>query len=242
MQIEWSVKKLGICDSTFTEARTMPAWSVTSTVSQRMGRGRFNRRWYGDVGGMWATYNLPIDTKAECPWGLMPLVAGAALMNTLSVYNIPKLRLRWPNDVLVGRSKLAGILVERPCSSIVSVGIGINVHNNLAQLHGITTDPPVRLADLVSTGCPSADEIRDFLAVELAKTYIDFVQNGSHCIIKRLSAAWGEPLPVVAITDTERICGFFSGIKEDGSPILKRVDGTSIIVPAISINRMKELI
>jgi hypothetical protein len=76
----------------------------------------------------------------------------------------------------------------------------------------------------------------------LAKTYIDFVQNGSLCIIKRLSAAWGESLPVVAITDTERICGFFSGIKEDGSPILKRVDGTSIIVPAISINRMKELI
>lgn len=242
MQVEWSVKKLGVCDSTFTEARTMPAWSVTSTVSQRMGRGRFNRRWYGDKGGMWASYNLPIDAEKECPWGLMPLVAGAALMNTLSAYKISKLRLRWPNDVLVGRSKLAGILVERPCSSIVSVGIGVNVHNNLAQIQGMTTDPPVRLADLIGAGCPTADELRDHLAAELAKTYVDFVQNGSGGVMDILSMAWGEPLPVVAITDTERICGFFSGIMDDGSPILKRVDGTSVIVPAISINRMKELI
>lgn len=242
MQIVWSVKKLYVCDSTFTEARTMPAWSIAATEQQNMGRGRFNRRWFGDKGGMWATYNLPIDVYKDCPWGLMPLVAGAALMETLNTYGIEGLRLRWPNDVLVKRSKLAGILVERPCPSIVSVGIGINVHNDLSAIQGKTTDPPVRLADLVNGGCPNADEIRDLLAAKLAAIYVDFTQNGSAQVMKILARSWGEARPVVAITDTERICGFFDGIEEDGSPILKKADGTRNIVPAISINRMKELI
>ena len=242
MQIKWSVKKLDVCDSTFTEARTMPAWSITSTIQQNMGRGRFNRRWFGDAGGMWATYNLPIDVQKECPWGLMPLVAGAALLNTLNAYHIDGLRLRWPNDVLVKRSKLAGILVERPCPMIVSVGIGINVHNNLAAIQGMTTDPPVRLADLLGKSCPTADELRDRLAAELAASYIDFTQNGSKEVMTILEQSWGESLPVVAITDTDRICGFFVGIEADGSPILKKADGSCITVPAISVNRMKELI
>lgn len=242
MSIKWNIKKLDECESTFTEARRLPAWSMVSCVRQHKGRGRFNRTWYGEEGGLWVNYNLPIDPKSDRPWGLMPLVAGVALIDTLAAYHIKGLRLRWPNDLLVKRNKLAGILVERPSQNMVSVGIGINVFNNLVKLQGVTTDVPVRLVDLIPDACPSVDELRDHLADELAKVFTDFIENGPEPILTRLEQAWGPSLPVVAITDTERICGFFAGIEADGSPILRKADGTHITVPAISINRMKELV
>ena len=67
-------------------------------------------------------------------------------------------------------------------------------------------------------------------------------QGGLDAISPMLDAAWGESRPVVAITDTERICGFFAGVEHDGSPILRRPDGSTITVPGITVNRLKELI
>lgn len=242
MSIKWKVKKLNECESTFSEARNQPAWTVVSSVRQHKGRGRFNRTWFGEEGGLWANFNLPLDAEIDRPWGLMPLVAGVALIDTLAAYHIKGLRLRWPNDLLVNRNKLAGILVERPSQNLLSVGIGVNIFNNLVKLQGVTTDVPVRLVDLIPNACPTVDELRDHLADELAKVFIDFMEHGPEPILTRLEQAWGPSLPVVAITDTDRICGFFSGIESDGSPILRKVDGTYITIPAITINRLKELV
>ncbi len=237
----WKVVHLEECASTFTEARRQPPWTVVSCTRQTAGRGRFNRAWFGEEGGLWASYNLPLDATLPLPWGLLPLVAGAAIMNTLAPYAIPGLRLRWPNDVLEGRAKLAGILVERPSAEMASVGIGLNVHNDVAELAGKTQDPPARLADLVPT-CPSAEKLRTLLGYHLAESFHAFCAGGADALVHALAPAWGESRPVVAITDTERLCGFFEGIEADGSPILRRANGSRFCVPAISILRLKELI
>ena len=81
---------------------------------QKSGRGRFNRKWVGEEGGLWSSFTVPLDTAAGVHWGHLPLVAGLALLNMLRSMGIANARLRWPNDVLIGKSKLAGILVERP--------------------------------------------------------------------------------------------------------------------------------
>ena len=94
-------------------------------------------------------YNLPLDPGVKRHWGVLPLVAGAAVIEALKDFHIQGLRLRWPNDVLVGRAKLAGILVERPSANMASIGIGVNMFNNLNSLNGLTIDPPTRLADWV---------------------------------------------------------------------------------------------
>ncbi len=241
MSSAWTVRHLTECSSTFDEARKLPPWTVVSCTRQTKGRGRFNRAWFGEEGGLWASYNVPLDPTSPRNWGLLPLVAGAALMAALSVYGIAGLRLRWPNDILVGRAKLAGILVERPAAGMASIGIGVNVHNNVAALAGRTQDPPARLADLVPS-CPSAEKLRTLLAHHMAETFHDFCNGGLETLSDTLEAAWGEPRPVVAITDTERLCGFFMGIEADGSPILRRADGSCITVPGISVMRLKELL
>lgn len=239
MNHNWQVLELEDCDSTFTEARRHPAWTIVSAVLQSGGRGRFNRAWFAGEGGLWMSCNLPLEGNR--PWGMLPLVAGAALMDALAPLRIQQLRLRWPNDVMAGRGKLAGILVERPAADLASVGIGINVFNSVLTLYGRTTDTPVRLADLVRD-CPQLPQLRAMVADALAETFAFFVERGSAALVERLAAAWGQSLPVVAITDDARHCGFFAGIAEDGSPILRRADGSIAVIPGIAVNALRELV
>ncbi len=241
MSSKWKVKDLDECESTFNEARKLPAWTVVTTQSQTRGRGRFNRAWIGNEGGLWATYNLPLDSKANRHWGLLPLVAGAAVIEALKAYHIEGLRLRWPNDVLVGRSKLAGILVERPSASMASIGIGINMFNEIEHMQGITSDPVTRMCELVPA-CPSVKKFRTLLGDVLAEMFDYFVESELPGVLPMLEAAWGAPRPVVAITDTERHVGHFIGVEHDGSPILRKADGSRFTVPGITVNRLKELI
>ena len=239
MKRDWQTVELETCDSTFTEARRHPAWTIVATKSQTNGRGRFNRAWFGEEGGLWMSCNLPL--QGERPWGMLPLVAGAALFRALAPFRIAGLRLRWPNDLMVRRGKLAGILVERPAADLASVGIGMNVFNNVLSLHGRTSDVPVRLADLVPE-CPPLPQLRTLVADALAETFDAFAGRGVAALLPLLEPAWGPSLPVVAITDDDRICGFFHGICEDGSPILRRADGSLLAVPGISVNALRELV
>ncbi len=241
MDIRWQLEELDTCSSTFDVARHLPPWTVVACRHQSAGRGRFNRRWFGEEGGLWASYTVPLNPGSDRNWGLLPLVAGAALMQALRPFAIPGLRLRWPNDLLVGRAKLAGILVERPKAAMASLGIGLNMFNNVAALSGRTMDPPARLADLVRP-CPAVAEMRDRLAAGIAATFLRFAEGGLAALAAELDAAWGEPHPVVAITDTARYCGFFAGMEPDGSPRLRLADGTVRIVPAIEVMRLKELL
>jgi BirA family biotin operon repressor/biotin-[acetyl-CoA-carboxylase] ligase len=168
-------------------------------------------------------------------------VAGAAVIEALKSYHIDGLRLRWPNDVLVGRSKLAGILVERQSSTMASIGIGINMFNNIEKLPGATSDPVTRMSDLIPA-CPSVKKFRTMLGDVLAEMFDYFVESGLEGVQTMLESAWGEPRPVVAITDTERHTGYFVGVDYDGSPILRKADGSTYVVPGITVNRLKELI
>ncbi len=229
------------CESTFNVARKEEPWTIVSTERQLKGRGRFNRTWFGEPGGLWATYNLPLDSKVTRHWGLLPLVAGVAIIKALNGYNIKGLRLRWPNDVLVGREKLAGILVERPANGMASIGIGLNISNDIEHIAQKTTDRPARLQDLLYA-CPKVSKMRTLVADALATTFQTFVEHGIVALKEDLETAWGKSLPVVAITDKERVCGYFLGVEQDGSPILRKADGSTVTVPGITVNRMKELI
>lgn len=236
----WRVVELQECNSTFDIARAEPAWTIVRTVRQTNGRGRFNRTWFGEPGGMWATFNVPLLPADSPQWGLLPLVAGVAIMRALGHYALPGVRLRWPNDVLVGKAKLAGILVERPGAAIGSIGIGLNVQNDVQGLAARVQDPPARLADYVPQ-CPGAGQVCMLLAGAISRTYADFVSGGFAALAPELQAAWGQPLPVEAQTDTGIISGTFLGIQADGSPRLAQADGSVLTVPAISINRLVEL-
>lgn len=112
--------------------------SVLLAELQTSGRGRLGRSWTAPVGTQVAVSVL-LRPGAVSPtlYGWLPLVTGLAVRDALSSAGGVDATLKWPNDVLVGGRKVAGILVEMtmvrgggdfavPLPALV-VGVGINV-------------------------------------------------------------------------------------------------------------------
>ena len=109
---------------------------------QTAGRGRFGRRWVSaGHEGLWFSLLL----RPEIPpahWPRLTTCAGVAVAAAVG----PMARIKWPNDVLVGGKKIAGILIESTTDDagrpFAIVGIGVNVNQ---------TEFPPELADRASS-------------------------------------------------------------------------------------------
>jgi len=101
--------------------------AVLVAESQTRGRGRQGRTWVS-VPGAALTFSVLLRPAAVPPAarGWLPLLTGVALIRALRAVTGVEAALKWPNDVLAGGAKLAGILAEQAGDAIV-VGIGINV-------------------------------------------------------------------------------------------------------------------
>lgn len=91
---------------------------VVQADEQTAGRGRKERSWKSPPGGLY--FSLCTDRGS-----LLPLKASTAVAKVLEDLEVSP-KLKWPNDVLVDRKKICGILVEGMKEKAV-VGIGLNV-------------------------------------------------------------------------------------------------------------------
>lgn len=239
----WTYHEWAEASSTNDLARYLPPRHIAVCRVQTGGRGRFNRKWVGEEGGLWSSFTVPLDIPADTAdgvhWGHLPLVAGLALLNMLRSMGIPNARLRWPNDVLIGKSKLAGILVERPSGHMAVIGMGINIFNDVAGLAGVVKDPAARLADLVPD-CPSIHEVMASLGSHLDQVFTVFTRGGIPVLQDSLTEAWAEPRSVTVATDDEMITGIFTGIDDQGNPVLSLPTGRRRTIPAHLVNRLTE--
>ena len=126
-----------VTDSTNSDAQAAarngaPHGSVYFADEQRAGRGRGDHAWISAAGeGLYASVLLrPQIPTIRLP--LLPLAAGLAAAGAIRKAADLAVDLRWPNDLLIGRNKVGGILVEAKTSGgkvdFAVVGIGINVH------------------------------------------------------------------------------------------------------------------
>jgi len=100
---------------------------VLVAETQTAGRGRLGRHWVSPPHTSLAfSVLLRADDLPPARRSWIPLLAGLAVALALRGYAAVDARLKWPNDVLVGAAKLAGILAEQHRDAVV-VGIGINV-------------------------------------------------------------------------------------------------------------------
>ncbi len=99
---------------------------VVAAESQTAGRGRQGRSWQSRPAALTFSVLLRPQSVPQAARGWVPLLAGVATARALGHVAAVDARLKWPNDVLLGRRKLAGILAEQSGDAIV-VGIGINV-------------------------------------------------------------------------------------------------------------------
>ena len=110
-----------------------PFWIVAD--EQTRGRGRCGRQWHSPAGNLYTTLAIETGVTAAVATQLS-LVAGISVHEAVAGH-LPsaqhtRLRLKWPNDVMLGAAKLAGILLESVASQkgkglAVILGMGVNV-------------------------------------------------------------------------------------------------------------------
>jgi BirA family biotin operon repressor/biotin-[acetyl-CoA-carboxylase] ligase len=124
-----------------------PEGTLVVAGEQTAGRGSRGRTWHSPVGGLWLSWLC----RPRTPVGVevLSLRAGLAVAHALeSLGGLPPVRLKWPNDFMIGERKLGGILCEARWQgdrlAWIAVGIGMNVRNELpAEVESQAT----RLAD-----------------------------------------------------------------------------------------------
>jgi BirA family biotin operon repressor/biotin-[acetyl-CoA-carboxylase] ligase len=101
---------------------------------QTSGRGRLGRTWSSPPrAGLTFSVLLRPAPVVDARWTWLPLLTGLAVAGAIHEVSDLDSRLKWPNDVLVGGRKVAGVLLERHGSAAV-VGVGINITTAAPEL------------------------------------------------------------------------------------------------------------
>ncbi len=187
----WHLHNHALVESTNDLAGQLPGWHAVVAARQTSGRGRYRRTWVSDAGGLWLSAVLPTPGPAD-RWAILPLAAGWALREMLASLGVSGTRLRWPNDLMIGPAKLAGILVERFNPATAVIGIGINYTNDPAAADPDLAGRVTRLADLVQP-LPPREAVLATLLAHLA-------QAQQRIAAERAMAAT-QPRPVGGVED-----------------------------------------
>jgi len=199
-----------------------PLWIVAK--QQTAGRGRRGRSWVSPSGNLYATLLLtdPAPTAAASQLGF---VAGLALHDAaVAVAPVPasRLALKWPNDLLCGTRKIAGILIEGEGSPVtVAVGIGVNCRH-----HPDGTEFPA--TDFAAEGGDVAPEaLIDRLAAAMQARLAQWNRSEGFAAIRSawLAHAHGLGQPIRVRLAERETSGAFETIDEAGRLVLRAADG-----------------
>ncbi len=114
-----------------------PEFSVIGADFQTEGRGRAGRTWQAPSGSsLFVSVLLRPPATSTAVFGWLPLLAGLAIRDAIASAGLgERAKVKWPNDVLVGDKKIAGVLSEfvSPVGAVV-IGSGINLLQTRDQL------------------------------------------------------------------------------------------------------------
>ena len=213
-------------DSTMNRAMDLaragcPPYTVVVADRQLQGRGRMQRQWQSEEGGLYFSMVLrPTLLPRVCP--VINLAVALDLVATLArCCGIPA-RVKWPNDVLVDGRKIAGILsqmeVEADQVAFINVGIGLNLNNRPE----IADKPAVSALQLTGRRINRAEVLADFLhrfeARMAAFSRADVLQQW-----RERTITLGRRVAITTLRDSCE--GLAVDIDDEGGLILEMADG-----------------
>jgi BirA family biotin operon repressor/biotin-[acetyl-CoA-carboxylase] ligase len=211
-------------DDAFAAARDgAPHGALFVADSQTHGRGRRGHSWTSPPSSN-LTFSLLLRPRIPAERvALLSLVAGLAVREAVAARVGAAIAVKWPNDVVVGRRKVSGILVESRMSGsaveAVVVGIGLNVH--MEALPPEISEIATSLALLGAHG-ESREALLVTILAELEARLGRFVSLGLAPLVGELrahDALFGEGVVVSGVR------GEGAGIDEDGSLLIRDAAG-----------------
>ncbi len=204
-----------------------PEGVVVAADLQTAGRGRLDRRWEAAPGaGLLVSVLLRPQGLAASRRHLVTAAAGLAAQDACAEVAGVTPDLKWPNDLLVGDGKLAGILAEVVSAAVV-VGMGLNVHDGPAEAAVLDAVAGRRVArgELLAAWLRTLDRLLgDWDAV--ARLY-----RGRCATVGRLVAVKG-----VAGHDRR---GLATGIDDEGRLLLRDENGEEVALSAGDITHVR---
>jgi BirA family biotin operon repressor/biotin-[acetyl-CoA-carboxylase] ligase len=218
-----------------------PEGLIVVAEQQVAGRGRHDRRWVSPprAGLTLSVLLRPGYGEHAVPqrrWGWLPLLAGVALQEAVQRIAEVDAALKWPNDLLVGDAKCAGILAEVVGDAVV-LGIGLNVTTRADELPPMTGLPATSLglAGAVST---DRDPLLRALLRGVAGWYSGWRETGGDAELCGLLAAYrrtcatiGRDVRVQLPTGAE-LTGEATTVDADGQLVIRSADGGANSVSA----------
>jgi len=208
--------------------------TVLVCEEQTAGRGRRGRSWQSIRGGSLAFSLLwRFAPGAPMPVGLS-LAVGVAVAEALDGLGVSDVRLKWPNDVLIGGQKLAGILVELAPTSVAApaavIGIGVNVRLPADfQVPGEIGAIDLSRAMLQP---PSRETLLAHLLRGLGWTLDEFALTGIAASRERWlqrAAYLGEPVRLLS-DYAAPVAGTFAGVDDEGAALIETEGGMKRIL------------
>ncbi len=204
---------------------------VCLSEMQTKGRGRLNRSWYSPFGkNIYFSMRYPFQKDLSELSGLSLVVAlsVAHTLNTIIGFQ-EKIKLKWPNDVIVQGEKMAGILIEIQAESNgfsqVVIGIGINVNETDADQNNIT-QPWSSLKKITGINYD-----RNGICAELISKLLSYLQRFSVSGLSDFNTEWQERdllfgKAVELMSGNQPYSGIAQGIDAQGHLVLKLADGS----------------
>lgn len=221
----WVIFEHDVLPSTQDEAKKLLADEqslpfIVVAKHQTAGRGRAGHSWSSLPDNLQCTLVLPVDLVARHA-GQYAFVIGLALVDTCKQFGITDIALKWPNDVLIGGQKIAGILLESNLGAngkltSLLIGTGVNV---ASAPDGATA------FHLASTQSPTPLEVLRVYQ-NAVMTCLEMFNTGGFALIREkwLSYAYRLGQKIKVRLSSEIFEGTFVDIGDDGS-LLVLVDG-----------------
>ncbi|PHR23183.1 MAG: biotin--[acetyl-CoA-carboxylase] ligase [Desulfotalea sp.] len=213
--------------STMNKARELarkgcPDQTVVLADFQEKGRGRMQRTWLSQRGGLYFTLILRPQLPAISAF-LMNFIASTVLAETIRSQTGLKAEVKWPNDILIGDRKLCGMLSELEASgelvSFVNIGIGINVNNDPTKDEKASTSIAKELGYEVNR----RSLLSGFLD-GMAEKLTDIQPEIAVAEWKKYTMTIGRKVKIVTLKETAE--GKAVDIDESGALVLQQQDGT----------------
>ena len=225
-KVRWKIRHKRETESTNLDARSGGPWDVFTADYQTAGRGRLDHKWLSPPeSNLLMSAVLSVEGLSPEHVSTLPLVVGLAVARGLTPFlrgSVPNSAgsvpmIKWPNDILIGGKKVAGILCERNNDKVI-VGIGINVEKQ---------DFPAELQNkAISLGSVpnfsgSVPKVLSAVLGQLGRLYGVWRDKGFGAVYREIAALdflRGQTLSVLQTdNDATPLSGLCGGIQPDGS-------------------------
>jgi len=201
--------------------------------TQSRGRGRLGRHWYSPQGGLWLTIALHVPSPESVRQAA--LVAASSVAHALQALTAREALVKWPNDLLLGRKKVCGILAETlvfPSRTVLLVGIGINVNNTI---DGIASPLATSLTDELNSSV-NTDDLSTSIVTEVDRDVSTLAEQGFSPFRPWLQAHLALVGEIVTVEfNGQRETGSVLGLSETGALLLADANGLAREVDAGSV-------